>query len=816
MRVLEDDLHQVLTKAILIVDDDPLSLKLLRAEIEGAQYHVLSAANGVEALELLKKEPVALIISDILMPKMDGYRLCFELRKNEAWNAIPFIFYSSTYTSAADEKLARDLRGSAFLRKPASMDVILNTIHDVLYNPIIQRGQNSEHVMLGLEVLEEYSEHLVTKLEEKNRELVLSAEQLRTSEEKYRNIFDLTNDFAYKGRVESDGSILLEWVTGGIMRITEYTPDEAYARDFWRLIVAPEDMPVVIRHIEQILSGRQETAEFRIRSKSGEIRWLRNVIRPIGNEGHTQVTTFYGAAEDITERKHAEMALVESEARFHSLFTNISEAFVLSEILYDEAGNPYDFRLLEVNQVYEKQIGLSGDQVMGKLARELFPDSDPSLLGIYARVAETGQPVRFEKYNAVSGRYYEQFVYDMGQDRVAILATDITDRKTNEQLLRDVQRREAIGVLSGGIAHDFNNLVGVMMGYVSLAKKQLSDHHPAGKQLGQAMLAMERAAELTNQILAYSGKGKVQISTLDVCDEIRRNVSLFTVSMPKNVKLVTQLPSTPVYVSGDTAQIKQVIMNLIINGGDAIGDKQGVVSITLSIVSMTNDTLLPYTMITNTPLKEGDYALLEVSDNGIGMSPETMNKIFDPFFTTKFTGRGLGLSALLGIIRAHEGGIAIESIEGVGTIFRIILPLAAAPETRGPLQPEIKAPLHHVTTTVLVIDDEEAIAGMAREILESAQYSVLTELNPAVAVKLYELHRSEIQVVLLDLTMPEMSGAQVAEAIHAINPEVKIIISSGYSEQEIKNKIDMSKVSGIIQKPYNVQSLLNLVQSVMQ
>jgi two-component system, cell cycle sensor histidine kinase and response regulator CckA len=637
-------------------------------------------------------------------------------------------------------------------------------------------------------------------------------EALCASEDRFRTLYE--NSLIGLYRTTPEGKILL--ANPALVKMLGYSSfDELAGRDLEKEGFEPSyERRQFIEQIEA--TGEIKDLESAWTRRDGSVLYISENARAI-RDANGKTLYYDGTIIDISKRKQFEDALRESEARYHGLFANMSEGFVLCEMIYDETGAPYDFRHLEVNQAFEKQTGLDADQIVGKTARELFPDIESSWAEMFSRVVLTGQPVRFENYSPGTGRYYEQFAYSMGKDRFAILATDITERKTHEQLLRDVQRREAIGVLSGGIAHDFNNLLGVMMGYISLAKAQLRADHPAFRHMENAGLAVARATELTKQILAYSGGGKTQIETIDLREEIQNHVSLFNISIPKNIMFDTDVPPDPVYVCGDPGQIKQIIMNLISNGADAIGEKQGIVSIKLSEAALRKDDLEHYSRITNTVLKEGRYALLEVSDNGGGMSREIIANIFDPFFTTKFTGRGLGLSAVLGILRSHEGGIAIESIEGAGTTFRIIIPVCAPSAARKVLALEDRRPdVIRVKATVLVIDDEESITKMAREILESGHYTVLTELNPVLGITLYKMHQSEIGAVLLDMTMPEMSGKEVTDALKALNPNVKIIISSGYSQQDIKNRIDISEVSGFIQKPYSLHSLLALVQSVLE
>jgi PAS domain S-box-containing protein len=527
--------------------------------------------------------------------------------------------------------------------------------------------------------------------------------------------------------------------------------------------------------------------------------------------------------EKELRRYHEE--LQESQEKYRVLVEHATDGIFLA----DAQG-----LIVEVNPSGCAMLGFSRDELLGTAMEDLISvddirhepnESHAGQSGVWERrmIRKDGSLIPVEFTRKIMPNSWMQKI-----------VRDISERREIEFLQRDIQRREAVGVLSAGIAHDFNNLLAVMMGNVSLAQMQLPEHHPVFKYMGQTLTAIESAAELTRQILAYSGKGKFQIRTIDMTAEVRTHATLFANSTKKNVKLVIQLPSTPILISGDPGQIKQVIMNLIINGADAIGENNGTVTVTISSLDLRKNELSQYGKITSMMLSEGRYALLEVSDDGIGMAPETMHHIFDPFFTTKFIGRGLGLSAVLGIIRSHDGGITIESSQGEGTTFRVILPMKQESVPKHTMNPDTSPAISDATmnemavddaTTghceapcmkaVLVIDDEEHVAAIAREILESADYKVLVELNAYQGIELYKKFQSEISVVLLDMTMPEMSGNEVVRALQAINPDVKIIISSGYSEHEVHKKIGLDNVSGFIQKPYPLQSLLTKVQHVM-
>ncbi|HLP15210.1 MAG TPA: response regulator [Bacteroidota bacterium] len=355
--------------------------------------------------------------------------------------------------------------------------------------------------------------------------------------------------------------------------------------------------------------------------------------------------------------KTAEQRLRESEERFRSLYEN--STIGLYRITTDG-------ELVLVNTALMKMLGYaSSDELTGGNFVKMGIVSPTERKTFIERLDANGEVKDFESAwtrNDGSIVYVSESARTVrdAADRTLFYdgtVNDITERKAIDELLRDVQRREAIGVMSSGIAHDFNNLLAAMMGNVSLAQMQLPDTHPVQKFLGHAIVAMETAAELVQQILAYSGKGKYDNRTIDLREEIEEHMSLFRISMPKNVRLATRLASDPVYVTADPGQIKQIIMNLVMNGGEAIGPKPGEVSVTLAAVTLGSEELATYAKFTNTALNEGRYARLDVHDNGIGISQDGMHRIFDPFYSTKFIGRGLGLAAVLGIIRRHKGGI---------------------------------------------------------------------------------------------------------------------------------------------------------------
>jgi nitrogen-specific signal transduction histidine kinase/CheY-like chemotaxis protein len=388
---------------------------------------------------------------------------------------------------------------------------------------------------------------------------------------------------------------------------------------------------------------------------------------------------------------------------------------------------------------------------------------------------------------------------------------DITDRVRAEEALRQAQKTESLGVLAGGIAHDFNNLLVAMLGQASLALAQLPPESPARAPIEKAVKAAERGADLARQMLAYSGRGQFERRPIHLNTLIHENLHLFEVAVPKNVQLRMDLAEALPPIEGDIGQMQQVVMNLIINAAEAIGERPGTVRMITGMedVRAGDDRLWRYT---NKPLAPGRYVTLEVRDNGSGMDAETLSKIFDPFFTTKFTGRGLGLAAVLGIVRGHKGGLLVDSAPGHGTTFKLYFPADSA-ELIQPLPPDTTPPAHAPAGgLVLVIDDEQPVREAVTDILELDGLQVITASGGAAGIALYQKRQADVRLVLLDLSMPGMGGEETFRRLRAINPDARVILSSGYSQAEATRHFVGQGLAGFIQKPYNASTLVKTIR----
>jgi PAS domain S-box-containing protein len=381
-------------------------------------------------------------------------------------------------------------------------------------------------------------------------------------------------------------------------------------------------------------------------------------------------------------------------------------------------------------------------------------------------------------------------------------ARDITARKQFEEQLRQTQRLESLGVLAGGIAHDFNNLLTGILGNASIATEMLPPSSAVQPYLRDVVSAGQRLSDLTHQLLAYSGRGSLTMSALNLSDLVREISPLIQTSIPKNVQLRLQLDDNLPMIQADPSQIQQIVMNLIINGAEAApSDQPG--SVLVSTGTQTVDDSYVRTLSLSADLQQGEYVALEIHDTGAGMDSETQGRIFDPFFTTKVKGRGLGLAAVLGIIQSHRGAIKVYSQPGSGSTFKVLFPAAGGERKRhNSIREDLRG-----RGLILVIDDEEVVRRVARAVLEMYGYSVILAEDGEQGVHIYEQRASEIDLVLLDLVMPKLGGEETFRRLRLIRPDVRVMLTSGYSDSEAQGRFCGKGLAGFVNKPYTAAKL---------
>ncbi len=407
-----------------------------------------------------------------------------------------------------------------------------------------------------------------------------------------------------------------------------------------------------------------------------------------------------------------------------------------------------------------------------------------------------------------------------GQSAVLMVVQDVTERHLTESKLQHIDRVESLGVLAGGIAHDFNNILAAILAHASLAASHVRNESPMRSSLDAIINASNTAASLCNQMLAYSGKGQFVIQPIDLSQVARDMGTLIDVAIAKNVRINYQLSEAMPAINADIAQIQQVVLNLITNASEAMEAKHNDrnvekrISIKTGVMPIDDDFLANH--IGYEYIERGRYyAFIEIADVGCGMDDETKQKMFDPYFTTKFTGRGLGMSAILGIIKGHRGGMRIDSIVGQGTTIRVVFPVSSQSPANNIVQPAMQVEKKALTGVVLIIDDELMVRTAASMMLEELGFDVMAASDGPEGVELFRLHHDKISAVLLDLTMPNMDGQLCFEALKGIQADVCAILSSGYSEVNITEELSDLGWAGFLQKPYSIDVLEEKMQRVL-
>ncbi|MFA7404092.1 MAG: PAS domain S-box protein [Pelobacteraceae bacterium] len=528
---------------------------------------------------------------------------------------------------------------------------------------------------------------------------------------------------------------------------------------------------------------------------------------------------------DITENKRIEAALRESESTFRAHVENSFDV-----IFTLDATGTFVF----VSPAWERHFGYPVSEVMGhSFAPFVHPDDVQPCIEYLTWILTTGRsgtsPVYRVKCADGSLRSFVAngmpYTDTKGELLFIGVGHDVTDQLQAEQERLDFERQllhtqklESLGVLAGGIAHDFNNLLLTILGNVELAALKIPPDSPPHKLLEQATLAATRAADLTSRLLAYSGKGVFVITRLNLNQLVNENATLFRTAVPRTVSIDMHLSEGIPDIMGDVAQIQQVIMNLITNASEAIEIQAGRIKLSTGLVNCDR-ICLSKSRLEEKP-EPGRFVYLEVSDNGAGMAEKIQQQIFDPFFTTKFTGRGLGMSAVLGIVKAHSGALFLDSAPGRGTTIRVIFPTAEKASMSPGMEAahaEIVSDVSDATSgTVLIVDDEKSVLKICAAMVTLCGFSTITASDGAEAVETFRLRSNEIDLVLMDLTMPNMDGVAAMQELRRIKPEIRIILSSGFNEQELDERISNQNPSGFIRKPYSLKSLEAELRRVMQ
>jgi signal transduction histidine kinase/DNA-binding response OmpR family regulator len=754
---------------ILIVEDNTDDRRLLRCNLEHHGCTVIEARDGEEGLDLATHRHPDIIVSDALMPRMDGFQLLRMLKSDPKLRSIPFLFYSAIYTGEREEKLALSLGAEAFVVKPMEPEELWEKICAIMQasearrvtsaHPTIDEGEE--------QYLREYCHVVATKLEKNVRELE-DALLLRKQAEKELTSLNaqLTREISERMRSEEEiswnlainqalSSLYIPLVTTGATieqiseKILEKSRELTSSAHGYVAEIDPPSGDVVAHTLTRMMKNECKVAE----EKSRKIRFPRSLDGLYNG--------LWGHALNTREPFYT------NESVNHNASLGIPEGHIVIE------------RFLSVPVLLCGE--LVGQVALANSARD-YTDRD---LDAVNRIAEYfALAIQHKRAEEEQSRLQEQ--------------------------LRQSQKMEAIGLLAGGVAHDFNNMLMAIISYGGILQMKMTEEDPLRPNVDKLLAVVDRAAGLTQSLLAFSRKQVINLQPCNLNDIIRKVEKFLDRIIGEDIEIQTTFREDPLAVTADSGQIEQVLMNLATNARDAM-PQGGLLSI------VTESTEIDSVYIKAHGYGEpGRYAHCLVTDTGSGMDATTAKRIFEPFFTTKEVGKGtgLGLAVVYGIVKQHGGYINVYSKPGIGTTFRICLPLHKGGEYAD-TEPAPQQQPTEGTETILLAEDESELRKLLKAILITFGYTVIEAVDGEDAVSKFAENRERIQLLLIDLIMPKMSGKDVYDEIRKMESDVRVLFISGYPQDILQGKGLLEEKCDLIMKPVSPQDLLRKIREVL-
>jgi len=662
---------------------------------------------------------------------------------------------------------------------------------------------------------------------------------LRISEGRFRKFMDTLNEMIWLGSVDGKESIYVNPAFEKIYgrNIEEYRSNP----DLWLEAVHPADKEIAVASAIELAERGFSKSEYRIIKPKGEIVWLKDVKFKVLDAKGKPVQTG-GMRLDITQQKNLdrlqrdmkdnlEKEVAERTKQLNEINLSLNKATDEWQKTFDSVQDMIwliddEMRILRFNQASRDKYG---SDIEGKHCWEVVHGTKeplPECPVLQMKKSKKRESVEIE----INGRW-KQITVDpvLDQNKNVISAvhiiSDITDRKKAEadrialdQQLQQAQKIDSIVLLAGGIAHDFNNILMAILGNIELVLLDENTSSTSWEHLKSAAKAVHKASDLTSQMLAYAGKGRHLLVDACLNDIIKDITPVFGTSISEKISIISNLDPALPKISLDISQMKQIIVNLVINASEAIGDNPGVINISTGTINCKRKYL--ETPWPDDALPEGRYIFLKVSDTGCGMDKQTKQKIFDPFFTTKFFGRGLGMAAVQGIVKNLRGTIQIKSEPEKGSSFCILLPAQSHGTENSIMTPEETG--CRGKKTILLVDDEQIVLNVGRKMLEVLGFKVITAANGADAVEIFRKDREltdegpeRIICIVLDLVMPVMGGEKALLKLRQIDPDIPVVIISGYPEDIIKKKLKSQVIQQVVMKPFEMGLLCKKIMEAM-
>ncbi|MEP7119575.1 MAG: response regulator [Byssovorax sp.] len=834
-------------RRILVVDDDPVQLKLARIRLAQMGFEVAIATNGAEALEVLRRGGIEAVLSDVMMPHVDGFRLCAEIRRDAALAQIPVILVSSNYVEEADRRVARTMGARAFVVRTPDLASAIEALNEALEEP----ERPSAFVLPDARISAEYHDRVLCQLERQAAMNAAFAHRSSMHASMLSVVAGISEALVRRQGLEgalpglltslleacglSKGALFLAGasaaddlaLSAGVGFLDGQAADlQAFFGE--RAVL---DQAIAARAPLVLGSATDDTVSHHdLLARAGAQSAL--LIPFVPEEECLGIVLLLSSTRNLTENDWIPFArviavqigqglalsrtvskLAASESRYRALLEGATDSiFTLDS----------DGRFLELNAATERFLGRDRAALTGARLRDFMARGDGDRLGsALVLLRETGvvqHEWRFSRPDGtvVTSEASGSLVQVDGAEVVLGILRDVTDRKRTEQALqttenqlRQAQKMEAVGRLAGGIAHDFNNLLSVILTYDEMILDELKPGDPLREYVDESRQAATRAADLTRQLLMFSRQHVLAPKVVDL-DEVLFNMHrMLQRILGEDVELVAGATPSLGRIRVDPSSIEQVIMNLVVNARDAM-PTGGKLTIETGNVVLDEGFAREHPGVT-----PGPHVMLSVTDTGVGMDKATQSRIFEPFFTTKDRekGTGLGLSTAFGIVQQSRGTIWVYSELGKGTSFKVYLPRVDALVDRPP-SPESLTRLRG-SETILLVEDEDQVRAVARSILRKHGYQVLEARNAGEALLICEAHAEPIDLLLTDVVMPQMSGPALAKRLLEVRPGMKVLCMSGYTDDSIVRHGVLEAEMEYLQKPFTPQTLTKRVREVL-
>lgn len=783
---------------ILVVDDHPENLDLLRVLLRGNGFQVAEARHGAEALALARAAPPALVLSDLLMPVMDGYTLLRRWRADLALQRIPFLVYTATYTDQRDEELARQLGADAFLLKPVEPEALLQQLRAWLSRGVSAAEDGQALDPRQEEPLAAYNAALIRKLEDKMEESRLAQARLA------RVLENISEMIVLYGR---DRRIV--YVNDAVRRLSGRAPEEYLGRSCEE-VAPPEVLDVYLPLLERAFAGDRTAAVLtQVAFVAGDPRWLQIQCKPIlGTDG--TVDEVVATTRDLTEAIARRQELERLDERLQKAIADTGIGLWEWEPATGQAWFSDSWgRLLGIEDpavamdypTWRERIHPEDLEAVEADLAELLAGRRPKHEAEFRLRHEDGAYRRmFARATAVPG--------SAGQVRGTLL--DVTERYELQMQLFEAQKMEALGRLAGGIAHDFNNLLTVILGSASLLELRGRTRGESGEETGRILRASERAAQLTRQLLLLSRKAVMQTRPLDLGELAQGLLKLMSRVLGEDVKVVMRFAPGLPQVTADPGMVEQALMNLLTNARDAIPEG-GTIEVATSLERPAAGEAAR-----DGSAAPADWVVLSVRDSGCGIPADLRERIFEPLFTTKEAGKGtgLGLAIARDLMRRHGGRIELRSEPGRGAEFRLCFPARQGAAEHEP-EAAAAAPAPSGRERILVVEDDPTLRALIVETLAERGYAASGAESAASAQRTWDAAPQPFDLLLSDVVLPGGSGVELAERLAAVHPRLRVLLISGYPAENSRRLEEALAWARFLRKPFHPRELLDAVRATL-